>query len=123
MLRLQDPVARIVAVLHDVVEDGGPNWGFDRLSREGFDDTVIEALRTVTKTAEDIDQPNDSSETQIARYLAFVQRAKAHPIGRLVKLADLEDNLDTTRLPQPHSAKDELRFRKYRIARELLLAR
>lgn len=122
MLRLQDPVARIVAALHDVVEDGGPDWSFERLSREGFSEDVIEALRTVTKAADDHDQPSDSPEAKEARYLAFVQRAKGHPIGRLVKLADLEDNLDTTRLPQPLLGKDELRLRKYRRARELLLA-
>ena len=121
MLRLQEPVARIVAVRHDLVEDGGPAWDFERLTREGFADTLSEALRPVTKTDEDKDQPDDSAETQIARHLAFIQRAKAHPIGRLVKLADLENDLDTTRLPQPHSAKDELRLRRYRIARELLL--
>ena len=39
---------RIVGVLHDVVEDGGPAWTFDRLADEGFTTEVLEALRLVT---------------------------------------------------------------------------
>jgi (p)ppGpp synthase/HD superfamily hydrolase len=35
MLRLSSPEERIVAVLHDVVEDC-PGWTFDRLRNEGF---------------------------------------------------------------------------------------
>ncbi len=31
-------------------------------------------------------------------YMAFVQRAAAHPIARRVKRADLLDNLDVTRI-------------------------
>jgi len=83
MLRQTSEPAMIVAVLHDVVEDSG--WDFERLRAEGFSQDVLDALDSVTK--------RDGEP-----YEVFVQRAMAHPIGRQVKLADLEDNMDVRRL-------------------------
>jgi hypothetical protein len=48
MLRVSSIDERIVAVLHDVVEDC-QGWTFDRLRSEGFSDHIIEALQSVTK--------------------------------------------------------------------------
>jgi (p)ppGpp synthase/HD superfamily hydrolase len=77
--------ARIVALLHDVVEDA-PGWSFERLRREGFSEEVIAALDALTKReGED--------------YADFIRRAGANTIARAVKIADLKDNLDLTRLP------------------------
>ena len=91
---------RMVAVLHDVVED--TPWNFGRLRAEGFSETVIAGLDSVTKRAgED--------------YEAFVQRAASNPIGRRVKLADLTDNLDLSRIANP-TEKDFTRMEKYRRA-------
>ena len=41
MLALDGTVDRIVGVLHDVVEDGGSDWTFERLTAEGFTLEVI----------------------------------------------------------------------------------
>ena len=41
-------MARVVAVLHDVVEDC-EGWTFERLREEGFSPAVIKALELVTK--------------------------------------------------------------------------
>lgn len=92
---------KIVAVLHDVVEDC-PGWSFERLEAEGFSPQVIEALRLVTKI---------EGET----YDAFVQRAASNPVAREVKIADLRDNMDLSRLPAV-SEKDLERVEKYRRA-------
>lgn len=121
MLALTDPVARIVAVLHDVVEDG-KGWSFERLAHEGFSPVVIEAVRAVTKQAEEEAPKDASAEQKREAYLRFVRRAAQHPIGRLVKRADLEDNLDASRLGHPLSAKDEQRLSRYREALEILIA-
>src|SRR5262245_23957051 len=75
MLRMSDPVSMMVAVLHDVVEDG-PGWTFDRLKEEGIPDAVVDAVTYVTKKAE---EERD--------YDAFVLRAAKHPVARRVKLA------------------------------------
>jgi (p)ppGpp synthase/HD superfamily hydrolase len=85
MLAQDTDDARIVGILHDVVEDA-PEWTFDRLRDEGFSDAVLTSLRAVTKSPEDAD------------YATFVARAARDPIGRQVKRADLLDNLNAARL-------------------------
>jgi hypothetical protein len=48
-------------------------------------------------------------------YEAFARRAAANPIGRRVKLADLADNCDLSRISTP-TEKDYERIEKYRRA-------
>ena len=43
MFDVEGEVARMVAVLHDVVEDN-EGWTFERLREEGFSPAIIEAL-------------------------------------------------------------------------------
>lgn len=100
MLRLSTTDERITAVLHDVVEDCGIS--LDALRAEGFSETVIQAVDSVTV------RPGES-------YEAFVLRAAANPIGRRVKLVDLEDNSDLSRIANP-TARDQERIEKYRRA-------
>jgi (p)ppGpp synthase/HD superfamily hydrolase len=83
MFRVETEVERIVAVLHDVVEDTGRS--FDDLRALGYSDEVIEALRCVTKREGE-------------GYAQFIERAGPNPVARRVKLADLEDNMDVRRL-------------------------
>jgi (p)ppGpp synthase/HD superfamily hydrolase len=105
MLSLSATDERIVAMLHDVCEDC-PGWTFDRLRAEGFPDRIVEALDSVTK--------RDGED-----YEAFVRRASANPIGRRVKLADLRDNCDLSRIAAP-SERDLARIAKYRRAIDLI---
>jgi hypothetical protein len=46
-------------------------------------------------------------------YAHFILRAGANPIAREVKLADLEDNMNVKRIPEPND-KDFARLAKYR---------
>jgi (p)ppGpp synthase/HD superfamily hydrolase len=108
MLRVSSPEERIVAVLHDVCEDC-PGWSFDRLKAEGFSDRILTALDSVTK--------RDGED-----YESFVRRAAADPIGRSVKLADLSDNCDLSRIAAP-SQRDYQRIEKYRRAIDLINTR
>lgn len=71
--------ARMAAVLHDVVEDTGLTLDF--LAKEGYPPGVLSAVDAVTRRLGEV-------------YLSeFIPRAKADPIGRLVKIADIQDNL------------------------------
>jgi (p)ppGpp synthase/HD superfamily hydrolase len=101
MLSVSTTAERIVAVLHDVVED--THWTFDALLQQGFSEEVVNALASVTKLSED--EPYD----------VFVARAASNAIGRRVKRADLRDNLDPSRITQP-TKKDLERIEKYRKA-------
>lgn len=94
---------RVVAVFHDVLEDC-PGWDANRLLHEGFTPVQVEALEALTKRPEEKDD-----------YMRFIRRAAAHPIARAVKLADLRDNADLSRIARP-SAKDVARLDKYRTA-------
>jgi (p)ppGpp synthase/HD superfamily hydrolase len=105
MLSLASTDERIVAVLHDVCEDC-PGWTLDRLRAQGFPDYIIEALNSVTK--------RDGED-----YETFVRRASTNPIGRRVKLADLQDNCDLSRIAAL-SERDLERLDKYRRAIDLI---
>ena len=74
---------RICGILHDLVED--THWTFEDLRREGFSEEVIRALVCVTK------QPNEP-------YTHFIERIKKNSLATKVKLNDLRDNMDITRL-------------------------
>jgi (p)ppGpp synthase/HD superfamily hydrolase len=105
MLSMSSIDERIVATLHDVCEDC-PGWTFDRLRSEGFSNRIIDAVRSVTKrNAEDYDD--------------FVRRSAANPIARRVKLADLHDNSDLSRIAVP-TERDLQRIAKYRRAIDLI---
>jgi (p)ppGpp synthase/HD superfamily hydrolase len=100
MLTLNTNEERITAVLHDIVEDRG--WTFDRLRAEGFSDRIVNAIDSVTR------RPDET-------YEEFVARAAKNPIGRRIKLADLKDNSDLSRIKNP-SDLDYKRFEKYQRA-------
>lgn len=111
MMALETDEERIVGVLHDVVEDG-PGWTFERLEKEGFAQSVLEALHLVTK------RPEDGGDSE-AVYVNFVRRTKGNKIARRVKIADILDNLNASRL-SALTEKDMRRMNRYLAAlREL----
>ena len=107
MLRCKDEKERIVALLHDVVEDS--DWTFEMLEEEGYTSDIIEALKCLTKTSED------------ENYDDFIARVMTNPMAVKVKLYDLEDNLDVSRLDSLTDA-DIARCKKYLHARDRLKA-
>lgn len=78
---------KIVGWLHDVVED--TNVTLESLANKGFDEEIIEALRCVTKeNGYDIDE--------------YYARIKVNNLAKEVKLADLKDNTDESRIPDDY---------------------
>ena len=106
MLQMDSEEEMIVAILHDVVEDS-EKWSFDKLHKEGFSKKIINSLRSVTKENENED------------YEKFIDRSVKDKIGRKVKIADISDNLDISRLKEV-TDKDILRINKYKKALEKL---
>lgn len=100
MKRLFSAEEKIVAVLHDVVEDGEVTLA--ELRTEGFSDEVVDAVDSLTRRAE---EPYD----------LFILRAASNDLARRVKLADLFDNCDLSRIPDPGPADFE-RLKKYQGA-------
>ena len=104
MFQMETKEEMIAAVLHDVLEDTAITP--DQLKEMGFSETVLEALDSVTKRA---------GET----YEDFVRRAALHPIGKKIKLADLRDNMDLSRL-EKITDKDIRRVKKYHSALKII---
>lgn len=104
MLAVETPEQKMAAVLHDVVEDSALT--LDDLKAEGFPAQVLEAVQALTKTA---------GETR----LDAARRAAQNPIARVVKLADVTDNMNLGRIAQP-TEKDRARLKEYAQVRELL---
>jgi (p)ppGpp synthase/HD superfamily hydrolase len=104
MLQLKDEAGRTAAVLHDVIEDTGIT--VEDLREGGYSEDVLCALEALTR------REGESYED-------FIERAAATPLARRVKLADLADNLDASRLPGIAEA-DRRRLSRYRAAWERL---
>lgn len=98
MKRGKSEIEKICGVLHDVVEDS--EWTFEMLKNEGFSDEVIAVLRCVTKESEKED------------YDVFINRIAQNPIAVEVKINDLLDNMDITRLKELNE-QDVKRLNKY----------
>lgn len=102
--QMQDEVTTIVALLHDVVED--TDYTLEDLEKEGFDDAVIQALALLTH---DDDTP----------YMEYVAKIQENPVAKAVKLADLANNSDLSRMDTVDEKTME-RNRKYKAAIALL---
>lgn len=106
MLSRKNETEMICAVLHDVIED--TDITFDYLSEEGFSEEVLIALEALTRL-------NNES------YDEFINRIINNKIACYVKLADLQDNMDLSRINNP-TERDYQRIEKYRKASDKILA-
>ncbi|MCU4366862.1 guanosine-3',5'-bis(diphosphate) 3'-pyrophosphohydrolase [Acinetobacter courvalinii] len=106
MLNMPDIEHKIVAVLHDILEDTATTM--DELYALGFPMHLIEAIVALTQ---------QQGESRIQA----VQRTVQNPIARIVKLADLTDNMDLSRIQSP-TMKDFERLKQYQQVRDILLS-
>jgi len=97
MMNVEGECEKICAVLHDVVEDSDVT--FDDLRREGFGEDVLTVLERLTRRADE-------------SYDDFIGRVLHNEIACQVKRADLIDNMDLARIPNP-TEKDTGRIIKY----------
>lgn len=91
---------KIVGALHDVVEDH-PDYSIEYLRKKGFPEYILFAVQCISKT-----DPNES-------YDAFIRRIERSPLAVAVKLNDLRDNMDLTRVKTSLGEKDLNRLNKY----------
>ncbi len=100
MMAVESESEKIVAVLHDVVEDTQVTT--EQIKEQGFSDEVIDALKLVT-------HHDDQS------YEEYIVEISKNPIATTVKLADLRDNGNFFVIPQLKS-RDLERLEKYHKA-------
>lgn len=83
MTKVDTENEKIVAVLHDIIED--TDVTFNYLRSNGFSDEVLNALECLTRKNEE-------------DYFCYIERIKTNRIAVKVKLADLEHNMDLRRI-------------------------
>ena len=96
---------KIVALLHDVVEDSSIT--IDDLKKYGFTDEITHAVDAITKRAGEA-------------YYDYLQRVKSDEIARAVKISDLMHNSNLARL-KAITEKDVERTIRYQNSIKFLL--
>ena len=99
-LYTDDKELQTIAILHDCVEDGVCTIQY--LIEQGFSDRVIRAVKLLTH------------DKQMS-YQFYIKRLAENEDARLVKVSDIKDNSDITRL-KGLTEKDFKRMEKYHIA-------
>ncbi|MBF0108358.1 MAG: GTP pyrophosphokinase [Magnetococcales bacterium] len=101
MMQVRDMEERMIALLHDVVED--TPLTLEDLKREGFSAGVLSVLDLLTHRPE-------------LSYEAYILRLKPDPVARKIKLLDLVDNMDIRRLDHVPGERDWERMKRYQRA-------
>lgn len=104
--KLDSDVEKAVALLHDTVEDTDATV---EEIKEVFGEEIADAVEVLT-------HPKDEP------YMDYIRRIWTNRLARDVKLADLEHNMDLSRLNGNVTEKDLERVEKYKKAREILMA-
>ena len=98
-------LATVVALLHDVVED--TDWTFDDLLEAGIPAEAVNSLRYLT-------------HEKYIPYMDYIKGLAQDPVARAVKLADLEHNMDTTRMKRELTEREKEKQKKYAAAYKYL---
>ena len=104
MLKFETEVEMIVAVMHDVIEDS--EFTQDDLKKFGFSESIVEAIDCLSKRNGE-------------NYDDFVLRVSQNNLASKIKVEDIKDNLDITRLNKI-TDKDLKRVEKYHRALKAL---
>ena len=95
--RCTDSNTKIVALLHDVIED--TPLTLSDLRAYGFTEAILSAVDAITKRKKECRTD-------------YLQRVKQNALARQVKIADLQHNTDISRIPNPTS-QDIERSKRY----------
>lgn len=103
-MHCESSVAKIVALLHDTLEDCPVT---DYMIRSRFGDKIADSVLYLTRV--------DGEP-----YMSYIKRLASDPVAREVKIADLIDNTNLSRLPTI-TREDVWRQRKYNSALHYLI--
>ena len=104
MMTMTSYEGKIVAMLHDVLED--TELTLDVLRAKGFSEKILDCLDLLTHRESD-------------SYEAYIGKILENPLATQVKIADLKDNMDWTRLKKLTDT-DFQRLEKYFRAYQML---
>lgn len=92
---------KAVAILHDVLED--TNWTEARLREAGVPRYIIDFVQILTRREDE-------------HYRVYIGRVGKDKVATTVKIADLEHNMDLTRITEDLTSYDLKRTKKYHEA-------
>jgi len=95
---------KIIAYLHDTLEDTPMTIG--KMRRHRIPEFIIAHVNILTHDKE-------------GNYLEYVRRLRHYPLAKNVKLSDLKNNMDTSRLKKI-TEEDKERLKKYKKACKIL---
>ncbi|MDP2571620.1 hypothetical protein Q8W40_05465 [Vibrio penaeicida] len=104
MFKFQCQKEMIVAVLHDVIEDGSITLEY--LLKAGFSGDIVHSVDCLTKRSHEA-------------YEEYILRLSKDTLARTIKIEDIKDNLDLSRL-EVVLEKDLVRLKKYHRALKVL---
>jgi (p)ppGpp synthase/HD superfamily hydrolase len=105
MAQMDDFESKIVAVLHDAIEDS--DLTITELSQQGFPELITEAIAAITKLDSEL-------------YDDYLLRVMGNAIALKVKIADVKHNMDISRIANP-TVKDFQRLEKYqKVLKQLI---
>jgi (p)ppGpp synthase/HD superfamily hydrolase len=100
--------AREAAWLHDVIEDAGVTQ--KELREAGISELAIEVIELLTRDKHNPERRGDT----------YYRNIKAHPVARVVKIADIADNSNLSRIGKLKSMGIVLDETKYPHALEMI---
>jgi guanosine-3',5'-bis(diphosphate) 3'-pyrophosphohydrolase len=106
MAQMDDVESKIVAVLHDEIEDS--DLSITELSQQGFPELITEAIAAITKLDGEL-------------YDDYLLRVMGNAIALKVKIADVSHNMDISRIANP-TVRDFQRLEKYQKVLKQLTA-
>ncbi len=98
MAQMDTVESKIVAVLHDAIEDS--DLTIADLVKQGFPEFITEAIVAITKLDGEL-------------YENYILRVQSNAIALKVKIADITHNMDISRIANP-TDKDFQRLEKYK---------
>lgn len=104
--QMTDELSTCVALLHDIFEDTDENP--QSLMADGIPESVIPHIQVLTRPAG-------------TNYMAYIQNVALDPVAKMVKIADLRNNLDVSRLGRELTERDFGLVKRYQKALEYLL--
>jgi (p)ppGpp synthase/HD superfamily hydrolase len=103
--------SKIVAILHDVIEDGYESKAdyIGEMYQMGLPTKIIDAIIAITHRPKNIES-----------YESYLLRCKENPLAREVKIADIEHNMNPQRLATFNSKEKQKRIDKYTNALNIM---
>ena len=105
MMKFESEELKIIAVLHDVVEDSSIT--IDDLKQYGFNQNILNAIHCLSKREHE-------------KYEDFILRIKSNSLASKVKIEDIKDNINVLRIPTLSDI-DLSRVKKYHHALKVLV--